>query len=38
MFAGEPDFENPNSYATIIQVIQNIEIRVGIKQYGGVRE
>ena len=36
--AGEPDFENPNSYATIIEVIQNIEIRVGIKQYGGVRE
>ena len=36
--AGEPDFVNPNSYATIIQVIQKIEIRAGIMQYGGVRE
>ena len=36
--AGEPDFVNPNSYATIIQLIQNIGIRAGIKQYGGLRE
>lgn len=35
---GEPDFINPNSYSTIIQVIQNIGIRAGIKQYGGERE
>ena len=36
--SGEPDFVNPNSYATIIQVIPNIGIRAGIKQYGAVRE
>ena len=36
--ASEPDFVSPNSYATIIQVIQNIGIRVGIKQYGELRE
>ena len=36
--AREPDFVNPNSYATIIQVIQNIGIRAGIKQCGGLRE
>ena len=32
---GEPDFENPNSYQSIIKVIQKIGIRVGISQYGG---
>lgn len=32
--AGEPDFVNPNSYENIIQVIQAIGIRAGIKQYG----
>ena len=32
---GEPDFVNPNSYRSIIQVIQNIRVRAGIKQYGG---
>ena len=36
--SAEPDFVNPNSYATIIQVIPNIGIRAGIKQYGAVRE
>ena len=30
---GEPDFLNPNSYLTIIQLLQNIGIRAGIKQY-----
>ena len=36
---GEPDFINPNSYSAIIQVIQNIGVRAGIKQYGtGSRE
>jgi len=35
---GEPDFENPNSYDAIIQVIQNIGVNAGIKQYGGERE
>ena len=36
--AGEPDFINPNSYDSIIQVIQNIGVRAGIKQYGGDME
>lgn len=36
--AGEPDFINPNSYEAIVQVIQNIGSRAGIKQYGGERE
>ena len=36
---GEPDFINPNGYNNIIQVIQGIDIRAGIKQYGdGSRE
>jgi len=36
--AGEPDFVNPN-YQNIIQVIQAIGIRAGVKQYGnGSRE
>ena len=35
---GEPDFLNPNSYNTIVQVIQNIGFRAGIKQYGGNKE
>ena len=36
---GEPDFINPNGYHNIIQVIQAIGIRAGIKQYGnGARE
>ena len=32
---GEPDFENPNSYQTIIKVIQKIGVRAGVTQYGG---
>lgn len=37
--AGEPDFLNPNGYHSIIQVIQTIGLRSGIKQYGnGSRE
>lgn len=36
--AGEPDFVNPNSFITIIQILQNIGCRAGIKQYGGSRE
>ena len=32
---GEPDFVNPNSFQSIIQVIQNIGVRAGITQYGG---
>ena len=36
---GEPDFINPNGYEAIVQVIQNIGFRAGIKQYGnGTRE
>ena len=33
--AGEPDFVNPNSFATITEVLQNIGHRAGIKHYGG---
>ena len=37
--AGEPDFINPNSYHNVIQVIQAIGVRAGIKRYGqGSRE
>ena len=32
---GEPDFVNPNSFHTIIKIIQNIGVRAGVKQYGG---
>ena len=32
---GEPDFVNPNSFATITEVLQNIGHRAGIKHYGG---
>ena len=32
--AGEPDLLNPNSCHNIIQVIQSIGIKAGIKQYG----
>ena len=32
---GEPDFVNPNSYDNIIQVVQAIGTRAGVKQYGG---
>ena len=32
---GEPDFVNPNSFVTIIEVLQNIGLRAGIKHYGG---
>lgn len=35
---GEPDFLNPNSYQNIIQLLQNIGYRAGVKQYGGNRE
>ena len=35
---GEPDFLNPNSYQNIINVIQNICSREGVKQYGGTKE
>lgn len=36
---GEPEFENPNGYHNIIQVLQSIGQRSGIKQYGnGDRE
>ena len=31
---GEPDFINPNGYHNIIQVIQSIGFRSGIRQYG----
>ena len=31
---GEPDFVNPNRYHNIIQVIQSIGFRSGIRQYG----
>ena len=34
-FVGEPDFINPNSFKNLIQIIQNIGVRAGIKQYGG---
>ena len=33
--AGEPDFVNPNSFATITEVLQNIGHSTGIKHYGG---
>ncbi len=33
--AGEPQFVNLNSYNTITQVIQNMELKVGIDRYGG---
>ena len=37
--AGEPDFINPNSYHNVIQVIQSIGFRAGVKRYGqGTRE
>lgn len=37
--AGEPDFINPNSFYNIIQVLQAIGNRAGIKRYGhGSRE
>ena len=32
---GEPDFINPNSYRTITQVVQNIGVRAGLRQYDG---
>ena len=32
---GEPEFVNPNSYATIVKVIQQIGQRAGIDRYGG---
>ena len=36
---GEPDFLNPNSYHNIVQVLQSIGERSGVKQYGtGDRE
>ena len=36
---GEPDFVNPNSFAKINEVLQNIGHRAGIKHYGsGKRE
>ena len=37
--AGELDFTNPNSFYTIIQILQAIGTRAGIKKYGeGSRE
>ena len=32
---GKPDFINPNSFRSIIQVLQNIGVRAGITKYGG---
>ena len=32
---GEPDFVNPNSYHTIIKVLQNLGTRGGVVMYGG---
>jgi len=32
--AGEPDFVNPSGYHNVIQVLQSIGTRAGIKQYG----
>lgn len=32
---GEPEFVNPNSYQTIVTVIQNIGKRAGLVRYGG---
>ena len=31
---GEPDFINPNGYHNILQVIQSLGFRSGIRQYG----
>ena len=31
---GEPEFLNPNGYNNIVQVLQSIGLRSGIKQYG----
>ena len=35
---GEPEFVNPNSFESIISVIQSIGLQAGVKQYGGDRE
>ena len=35
---GEPDFLNPRNYQNIVNIIQNIDSRAGIKQHGGTKE